>query len=195
VVPQALQKVVPQAFGSGGYGLIVSRLTLPQRICMPVESDVRLGSGVIIFHPELVNLYGCQIGDGTRIGTFVEIQKNALIGKNCKISSHSFICEGVEIEDEVFIGHGVKFINDLYPRAATAEGNLQGEGDWKVLRTLVRARASIGTNATILPNLSIGRSAMIGAAALVAADVPDYAIAAGSPARIIGDVRERQKPR
>jgi UDP-2-acetamido-3-amino-2,3-dideoxy-glucuronate N-acetyltransferase len=162
---------------------------------MPVESDVRLGSGVIIFHPELVNLYGCQIGDGTRIGTFVEIQKNALIGKNCKISSHSFICEGVEIEDEVFIGHGVKFINDLYPRAATAEGNLQGEGDWKVLRTLVRARASIGTNATILPNLSIGRSAMIGAAALVAADVPDYAIAAGSPARIIGDVRERQKPR
>ena len=162
---------------------------------MPVESDVRLGSGVIIFHPELVNLYGCQIGDGTRIGSFVEIQKNALIGKNCKISSHSFICEGVEIEDEVFIGHGVKFINDLYPHATTAEGNLQGEADWKVLRTLVRARASIGTNATILPHLSIGRSAMIGAAALVAADVPDYAIVAGAPARIIGDVRERQKPR
>ena len=118
---------------------------------MPVESDVRLGSGVIIFHPELVNLYGCQIGDGTRIGTFVEIQKNALIGKNCKISSHSFICEGVEIEDEVFIGHGVKFINDLYPHATTAEGNLQGEADWKVLRTVVRARASIGTNATNFP--------------------------------------------
>ena len=162
---------------------------------MPVESDVRLGSGVIIFHPELVNLYGCQIGDGTRIGTFVEIQKNALIGKNCKISSHSFICEGVEIEDEVFIGHGVKFINDLYPHATTAEGNLQGEADWKVLRTVVRARASIGTNATILPNLSIGRGAMIGAAALVMADVPDHAIVAGAPARVIGDVREREKPR
>jgi len=162
---------------------------------MPVESNVRLGSGVIIFHPELVNLYGCQIGDGTRIGTFVEIQKNALIGKNCKISSHSFICEGVEIEDEVFIGHGVKFINDLYPHATTAEGNLQGEADWKVLRTIVRARASIGTNATILPNLSIGRGAMIGAAALVAADVPDHAIVAGAPARVIGDVREREKPR
>jgi UDP-2-acetamido-3-amino-2,3-dideoxy-glucuronate N-acetyltransferase len=162
---------------------------------MPVESDVRLGSGVIIFHPELVNLYGCQIGDGTRIGTFVEIQKNALIGKNCKISSHSFICEGVEIEDEVFIGHGVKFINDLYPHATTAEGNLQGEADWKVLRTVVRARASIGTNATILPNLSIGRGAMIGAAALVVADVPDHAIVAGVPARVIGDVRDREKPR
>jgi UDP-2-acetamido-3-amino-2,3-dideoxy-glucuronate N-acetyltransferase len=162
---------------------------------MPVESDVRLGSGVIIFHPELVNLYGCQIGDGTRIGAFVEIQKNALIGRNCKISSHSFICEGVEIEDEVFIGHGVKFINDLYPRATTAEGNLQGEVDWKVLRTVVRACASIGTNATILPNLSIGRGAMIGAAALVVADVPDHAIVAGAPARVIGDVREKEKPR
>jgi len=162
---------------------------------MPVESNVRLGSGVIIFHPELVNLYGCQIGDGTRIGTFVEIQKNALIGKNCKISSHSFICEGVEIEDEVFIGHGVKFINDLYPHATTAEGNLQGEADWKVLRTIVRARASIGTNATILPNVTIGRGAMIGAAALVVADVPDHAIVAGAPARVIGDVREREKPR
>ena len=162
---------------------------------MPVESDVRLGHGVVIFHPELVNLYGCQIGDGTKIGSFVEIQKKATIGKNCKISSHSFICEGVEIEDEVFIGHGVKFINDLYPHATTAEGNLQGEADWKVLRTLVRARASIGTNATILPNLSIGRGAMIGAAALVVADVPDHAIVAGAPARVIGDVREREKPR
>ena len=162
---------------------------------MPVESDVRLGRGVVIFHPELVNLYGCQIGDGARIGSFVEIQKNASIGKNCKISSHSFICEGVEIEDEVFIGHGVKFINDLYPHATTAEGNLQGEADWKVLRTVVRARASIGTNATILPNVTIGRGAMIGAAALVVADVPDHAIVAGAPARVIGDVREREKPR
>src|SRR5262249_37160228 len=114
---------------------------------------------------------------------------------NCKISSHSFICEGVEIEDEVFIGHGVKFINDLYPHATTAEGNLQGEADWKVLRTVVRARASIATNATILPNLSIGRGGSIGAAALVVADVPDHAIVAGRPARVIGDVREREKPR
>ena len=162
---------------------------------MPVESDVRLGHGVVIFHPELVNLYGCQIGDGTKIGSFVEIQKKATIGKNCKISSHSFICEGVEIEDEVFIGHGVKFINDLYPHATTAEGNLQGEADWKVVRTVVRARASIGTNATILPNLSIGRGAMIGAAALIVADVPDHAIVAGAPARVIGDVRERENPR
>ena len=162
---------------------------------MPVESDVRLGRGVVIFHPELVNLYGCQIGDGTKIGSFVEIQKKATIGKNCKISSHSFICEGVEIEDEVFIGHGVKFINDLYPHATTAEGNLQGEADWKVLRTVVRARASIGTNATILPNLRIGRGAMIGAAALVVADVPDHAIVAGVPARVIGDVRDREKSR
>ena len=162
---------------------------------MPVESNVRLGSGVIIFHPELVNLYGCQIGDGTRIGTFVEIQKNALIGKNCKISSHSFICEGVEIEDEVFIGHGVKFINDLYPHATTAEGNLQGEADWKVVRTVVRARASIGTNATILPNVTIGRGAMIGAAAVVVANVPDHAVVIGVPGRVIGDARERERPR
>jgi len=162
---------------------------------MPVESNVRLGSGVIIFHPELVNLYGCRIGDGTRIGTFVEIQKNALIGKNCKISSHSFICEGVEIEDEVFIGHGVKFINDLYPHATTAEGNLQGEADWKVVRTVVRARASIGTNATILPNVTIGRGAMIGAAAVVVANVPDHAVVIGVPGRVIGDARERERPR
>ena len=162
---------------------------------MPVESDVRLGSGVIIFHPELVNLYGCQIGDGTRIGSFVEIQKNASIGKNCKISSHSFICEGVEIEDEVFIGHGVKFINDLYPHATTAEGNLQGEADWKVVRTVVRARASIGTNATILPNVTIGRGAMIGAAAVVVANVPDHAVVIGVPGRVIGDARERERPR
>jgi UDP-2-acetamido-3-amino-2,3-dideoxy-glucuronate N-acetyltransferase len=162
---------------------------------MPVESNVRLGHGVVIFHPELVNLYGCQIGDGTKIGSFVEIQKKATIGKNCKISSHSFICEGVEIEDEVFIGHGVKFINDLYPHATTAEGNLQRETDWRVLRTIVRARASIGTNATILPNVTIGRGAMIGAAALVVTDVPDHAIVAGAPARVIGDVRDREKSR
>jgi acetyltransferase-like isoleucine patch superfamily enzyme len=162
---------------------------------MPIKSDVRLGRGVVIFHPELVNLYGCRIGDGTRIGSFVEIQKEATIGKNCKISSHSFICEGVEIEDEVFIGHGVKFINDLYPHATTADGWLQGEADWKVLGTLVRARASIGSNATILPNLTIGCGAMIGAAALVVSDVPEHAVVVGVPGRVIGDVRERERAR
>jgi UDP-2-acetamido-3-amino-2,3-dideoxy-glucuronate N-acetyltransferase len=162
---------------------------------MPVESDVRLGRGVVIFHPELVNLYGCQIGDGTKIGSFVEIQKKATIGKNCKISSHSFICEGVEIEDEVFIGHGVKFINDLYPHATTAEGNLQGEADWKVLRTVVRARVSIGTNATILCNVTIGRGAMIRAAAVVVDNVPDHAVVIGVPGRVIGDARKRERPR
>jgi UDP-2-acetamido-3-amino-2,3-dideoxy-glucuronate N-acetyltransferase len=162
---------------------------------MPIESDVSLGRGVEIFHPELVNLYGCRIGDGTKIGSFVEIQKNASIGKNCKISSHSFICEGVEIEDEVFIGHGVKFINDTYPRATTVAGELQNETDWTVLRTVVHSRASIGTNATILPNISIGRGAMIGAGAVVVQSVPDHAIAVGSPARIIGDMRDREKTR
>ena len=162
---------------------------------MPIESDVSLGRGVVIFHPELVNLYGCRIGDGTKIGSFVEIQKNASIGRNCKISSHSFICEGVEIEDEVFIGHGVKFINDAYPRATTATGELQNETDWTVLRTVVHSRASIGTNATILPNISIGWGAMIGAGAVVVRNVPDHAIAVGSPARIVGDMRDREKAR
>jgi UDP-2-acetamido-3-amino-2,3-dideoxy-glucuronate N-acetyltransferase len=162
---------------------------------MPIESDVSLGRGVVIFHPELVNLYGCRIGDGTKIGSFVEIQKNASIGRNCKISSHSFICEGVEIEDQVFIGHGVKFINDAYPRATTATGELQNETDWTVLRTVVHSRASIGTNATILPNISIGRGAMIGAGAVVVRNVPDHAIAVGSPARIVGDMRDREKAR
>jgi acetyltransferase-like isoleucine patch superfamily enzyme len=162
---------------------------------MPIESDVSLGRGVVIFHPELVNLYGCRIGDGTKIGSFVEIQKNSSIGRNCKISSHSFICEGVEIEDEVFIGHGVKFINDAYPRATTATGELQNETDWTVLRTVVHSRASIGTNATILPNISIGRGAMIGAGAVVVRNVPDHAIAVGSPARVVGDMRDREKAR
>jgi UDP-2-acetamido-3-amino-2,3-dideoxy-glucuronate N-acetyltransferase len=149
----------------------------------------------VIFHPELVNLYGGRIGDGTKIGSFVEIQKNSSIGRNCKISSHSFICEGVEIEDEVFIGHGVKFINDAYPRATTATGELQNESDWTVLRTVVHSRASIGTNATILPNISIGRGAMIGAGAVVVRNVPDHAIAVGSPARVVGDMRDREKAR
>lgn len=156
---------------------------------MSITEDVVLGSGVKIPHPELVNLYGCRIGDGSKIGSFVEIQKGAAVGRNCKISSHSFICEGVEIEDEVFIGHGVMFINDHRPRATTDTGDMQIEQDWVLLRTRVRHRASIGSNATILANLTIGVGALVGAGAVVTGDVPDYAVVVGNPARIVGDVR------
>jgi UDP-2-acetamido-3-amino-2,3-dideoxy-glucuronate N-acetyltransferase len=151
---------------------------------MAVTDDVVLGKGVIIPHPELVNLYGCRIGDETKIGTFVEIQKNAAIGRRCKISSHTFICEGVTIEDEVFVGHGVVFINDRYPRA-TAEGRLQTQEDWKVIPTLVRKGASIGSGAVILCGVTIGAKAAVGAGAVVTSDVPDNSTVAGVPARII----------
>jgi acetyltransferase-like isoleucine patch superfamily enzyme len=160
---------------------------------VPVSDSVVLGEGVIIYNKALVNLYGCRVGSGTKIGAFVEVQKNATIGKYCKISSHSFICEGVAIEDEVFIGHGVMFTNDLYPRATGDGGALQTEEDWKVLPTTVRRRASIGSNATILPNVTIGLSAIVGAGAVVTRDVPDYAIVAGSPASVIGDARAAKK--
>ena len=156
-----------------------------------ITPDVILGEGVVIHHPDLVNLYGCVIGSGTRIGTFVEIQKGACIGCNVKISSHTFICEGVEIEDGVFVGHGVMFINDLYPSAVTPSGTLQGEADWQVVRTRVRARASIGSNATIMGGVTIGEAALVGAGAVVTHDVPDHAIVAGVPARIIGDTRKK----
>lgn len=158
---------------------------------MPISSDVALGKDVRIFQPELVNLYGCAIAAETRIGAFVEIQKNASVGRRCKISSHTFICEGVTIEDEVFVGHGVMFTNDPYPQAVTEAGELQTEADWVVVPTHVKRRASIGSNATILPGLTIGESALVGAGAVVTADVPDYAIVAGVPARVVGDVRER----
>ena len=158
---------------------------------MPIAMDVQLAEGVKIFHPELVNLYGCYIGAETKIGTFVEIQKNAMVGARCKISSHSFICEGVTIEDEVFVGHGVMFINDIYPRSTTSGGNLQTEADWKLIETRIKLRASIGSNATILAGVTVGENAMIGAGSVVTKDVPDYAIVAGVPARIIGDVRNR----
>lgn len=151
-----------------------------------IASDVVIGEGVVIHHPDLVNLYGCTIGAGSRIGTFVEIQKNAHIGRNCKISSHSFVCEGVTIEDGVFVGHGVMFTNDLYPRAVNGDGSLQADGDWHVLPTRVKRQASIGSNATILPGLTIGEGAQIGAGAVVTRDVPDFAIVAGVPARVIG---------
>ena len=158
---------------------------------MPIASDVSLAAGVRIFQPDLVNLYGCSIGAETKIGAFVEIQKNAAIGARCKISSHTFVCEGVIIEDEVFVGHGVMFTNDLYPRAVNDDGTLQTEADWSVIRTLVKKRASIGSNACVLAGVTIGEQALIGAGAVVTSDVADYAIVAGVPARVIGDVRTR----
>jgi UDP-2-acetamido-3-amino-2,3-dideoxy-glucuronate N-acetyltransferase len=159
---------------------------------VPIAADVSLGAKVVIFHETVVNLYGCRIGDETKIGAFVEIQKNAVIGQRCKISSHSFICEGVEIEDEVFIGHGVVFTNDPFPRATTEDGRLQNETDWRLRGTRVGRRASIGSNATIMSNLTIGEGAMVGAGAVVTHDVPAFAIVAGVPARIIGDARLRE---
>lgn len=156
---------------------------------MPIAADVRLGKDVKIVQPELVNLYGCTIGAETKIGAFVEIQKNATVGVRCKISSHSFICEGVTIDDEVFVGHGVMFTNDRYPRAVTEEGELQTERDWEVVPTRVKRGAAIGSNATVVAGVIIGEKAMVGAGAVVTRDVPDYSIVAGVPARVIGDIR------
>lgn len=153
------------------------------------NTHVSLGKKVKIFQPKLVNLYGCKIGDETKIGAFVEIQKGVTVGARCKISSHSFICEGVTIEDEVFIGHGVMFINDLYPRATTG-GTLQTESDWQVVRTLVKKGASVGSNATLLAGITIGKNAMIGAGSVVTHDVPSNTIVAGNPARIIRKIKK-----
>jgi len=159
---------------------------------MPIASDVKLGKRVQIYHPSLVNLYGCTVGDDTKIGTFVEIQKNANVGARCKVSSHCFICEGVTIEDEVFVGHGVLFINDRYPRA-TAAGRLQSDADWTVVPTRVKQGASIGSGAVILCGLTIGTYALVGAGAVVTRDVPDYGVAKGVPSRLTGDVRHVEK--
>jgi acetyltransferase-like isoleucine patch superfamily enzyme len=148
-----------------------------------IAPDVKLGSDVKL--SRFINLYGCEVGDGTKIGAFVEIQKNARVGKNCKISSHSFICEGVQIEDNVFVGHGVTFINDTYPRATTEDGAMQTEKDWKVEPTLIKQGASIGSGATILCNVTVGEHAIIGAGSVVTKDVPAYAIVAGNPARML----------
>lgn len=157
-----------------------------------IAHDVELGQGVVIYQPDLVNLYGCHIGNGSRIGAFVEIQSDVRVGCNCKISSHSFLCSGVTIEDFVFVGHGVMFINDSYPSAVNADGTLQTAQDWTCLRTRVQKNASIGSNATIFGGISIGAHALIGAGAVVKHDVPDYAIVAGVPAKVIGDTRVRR---
>ena len=148
-----------------------------------IAPDVVLGKNVVL--NDFINLYGCTIGDDTKIGPFVEVQKNAFIGKRCKISSHTFICEGVIIEDEVFVGHGVMFINDKYPRASNESGQLQTEQDWEVVPTVVKHRASIGSNATLLCGITVGSNSVVGAGSVVTKDVPDNVIVAGNPARII----------
>jgi len=148
-----------------------------------IAPDVKLGQNVKL--SKFINLYGCEIGDESKIGAFVEIQKNASVGERCKISSHTFICEGVTIEDNVFIGHGVMFINDSFPRATAADGNLQTEADWKVERTVVKKGASVGSGATILSNVSIGENAIVGAGSVVTKDVPPSSIVVGNPARVL----------
>lgn len=162
---------------------------MDERIC--VAADVKLGKNVKF--SKFINLYGCEVGDNTKIGAFVEIQKNAKVGSNCKISSHTFICEGVTIEDGVFIGHSVTFINDSYPRATTGEGELQTEQDWVVERTLVRKGASIGSGSTILSNVVIGENAIVGAGSVVTRDVPANTIVAGNPAKCLRYIKEEQR--
>src|SRR5262245_31860540 len=161
---------------------------------MPIKTDVRLGNRVQIYQESLVNLYGCSIGDDTKIGAFVEIQKNATVGARCKISTHSFVCEGVTIEDDVFVGHGVMFINDRYPRA-TSDGKLQTEADWKVTGTLVKRGASIGSGAVIMCGVKIGERAIVWAVAVVTHDVHENGIVVGVPAKLIGDMMDREKRR
>lgn len=158
-----------------------------------ISDDVKLGKDVRL--SKFINLYGCSIGDNTKIGAFVEVQKNARIGKNCKISSHTFICEGVTVEDDVFVGHGVIFINDTYPRATNPLGELQTEADWKVEPTLVKKGASIGSGSTILSNVTIGEKAVVGAGSVVTKNVPPNAIVAGNPAKIKRYLTPRRKER
>ena len=156
-----------------------------------IAPTVKLGKDVRL--SKFINLYGCEIGDETGIGAFVEIQKNASVGKRCKISSHTFVCEGVEIRDNVFIGHGVTFVNDLYPRATTASGELQTEADWKVEKTVIGNGASIGSGSTILSNLTVGENAIVGAGSVVTKDVPANAIVAGNPAKVLRHLKEEKK--
>lgn len=158
---------------------------------MPVSDDTQLGRNVVIHHAALVNIYGARIGDDTRIGAFVEIQRGAVIGAKCKVQSHSFICEGVTLEDEVFVGHGVFFTNDAYPRSTNRDGTLKSAADWKCIPTRVLRRASIGSGAVILPGVTIGEGAIVGGGAVVTRDVPPHAIVAGNPARVVGDARDK----
>lgn len=162
---------------------------MEQFVC--VAPTVKLGKGIKL--SKFINLYGCEIGDETKIGAFVEIQKNATIGKRCKISSHTFICEGVEIEDNVFIGHGVTFVNDSYPRATAPSGDLQTEVDWKVEKTFIRKGASIGSGSTILSKVTVGENAIVGAGSVVTKDVPANAIVAGNPAKILRFLAQEKK--
>lgn len=156
-----------------------------------IAPDVKLGKDVKL--SKFINMYGCEVGDETKIGAFVEIQKNARIGKRCKISSHSFVCEGVEIEDNVFIGHSVTFINDSYPRSTTAEGELQTEAHWKVEKTIIRKGASIGSGSTILSNVTVGENAIVGAGSVVTKNVPDNSIVAGNPAKFLRHISQEKK--
>jgi acetyltransferase-like isoleucine patch superfamily enzyme len=158
---------------------------------LSIAADVKLGEGVKL--SQFINLYGCSVGDNTKIGAFVEIQKNASVGKNCKISSHTFICEGVQIEDNVFIGHGVTFINDSYPRATIESGGLQTEADWKVEVTRVEQGASIGSGATVLSNVVIGKNALVGAGSVVTKNVPPQSVVAGNPAKVLRFLNSERK--
>jgi acetyltransferase-like isoleucine patch superfamily enzyme len=154
-----------------------------------ISSDVKIGKDVLIY--DFVNLYGCEIGDRTKIGTFVEIQKGVQIGRNCKISSHTFICEGVTIEDNVFVGHNVTFINDLFPRATNEEGQLKGDGDWECIPTIIKSGASIGSSATLLSGITVGENAIIGAGSVITKDVPPNTIVAGNPARVMRGIKDQ----
>lgn len=166
-------------------------MKLDAPVTRKIAPDVKLGEGVKIY--DFVNLYGCEIGDNTKIGTFVEVQKGAKIGRNCKISSHTFICEGVTIEDDVFVGHNVTFINDMYPRSTNEGGALQTEADWVCIPTLIKKGASIGSSTTLLAGITVGQKAIVGAGSVVTKDVPPDTIVAGNPARILRKINEERK--